>query len=195
MKKICIKNYNYLFLYKSLLFKVFNYYTNSNDEDLKAIVEALNIKRRKKRIEYIYDYCCNKLDKFYEGKNVCDFKNNQCRSQQIPNCKYKNGCCRACWYQSNKGCTTSNLTCKLFYCNKVIEKFEVMTTKDLKILKLFSFRQRYMLGYEFFSSRKWVIFDLWVGSILFSALRSGLNTIINVIRLKLRSKKKSNDTH
>ena len=35
---------------------------------MQAIVKALNIKRRSKRIAYIYDYCCNKIDKFYEGK-------------------------------------------------------------------------------------------------------------------------------
>ena len=166
MKELLIDNKEVLYkkikLYKTFLYKNTMFKTNLDDEECKAIVEALNIKKRKKRIEYIYDYCCNRIDKFYEGKNVCGFTNNKCIIQQAPNCKYKNGCCRLCIHQSSTGCKTKNLTCKLFYCSSVTQKYEVIKFKDLKILKMFSLRQKLMIKIRFLlrENRSFLIYIL-----------------------------------
>lgn len=185
-KTIDINDKKYLFIYKSLFFKLFKFSTTSKDEEMQAIVNALNIKNRKTRIEYVYDYCCNKIDKFYEGKNLCDFKDNKCRIQRIGECKNKNGCCRLCSYQSSQGCTTSNLTCKFFYCANVMNRFEIIHREDLKILKLFSLRQRFILGYDYFSTRESVIRDLFLGSIVISAIRIEFHTLIGLAKLKYK---------
>ena len=129
------------------------------------------IEKRKKRIAYIYDSACNYIDNYWKGKNICGFKNNKCYTQQYKGCKYKNGCCRRCIYQSNKGCTTSNLTCKLYYCTEVRKRYKVPTFKDIKILKKLSIRQRIILKHDYFSSREEVLTDLYIGSITIFIIR------------------------
>lgn len=47
------KFYRKLFFYKRIWFKKTNFILDSNFEELKPIVEALNIKNRKQRITYI----------------------------------------------------------------------------------------------------------------------------------------------
>ena len=86
------------------------------------IEKAKNIKNRYKKLEYIYDNSCKKIDSLHEDENICGFKCNQCRVQQLSKSKEINGCCRTCRLQSKNGCTSSNLTCKLFYCDEVKKK-------------------------------------------------------------------------
>ena len=167
-----------------MLYKTTTFENRNNDEELNGIIKALNIKNRRKRIEFVYDYSCNKIDEFYKGKNVCGFKNNKCYNQQAPNCTYINGCCRLCPYQTTHGCPDSNLSCKLFYCDTVTNKYKTIKMKDLKILKLFSIRQRIIIKDSFFSKRKEILLDLYIGSIIFFAMRLLYRGIRNFIRLK-----------
>ena len=44
---------------------------------------AKNIKSRYKRIEYIYDNCCKKIDSLHENENICGFDCNKCLVQQL----------------------------------------------------------------------------------------------------------------
>ena len=177
MKEIFVNNYKWLILYKTFLFNHHTFKTKSHDDNLIAITNALNIKKRNKRIEYIYDYACEQLDKYYSDKNTCKFVNGQCRNQQGSDCKYNNGCCRLCMYQSSKGCKTSNLTCKLFYCDSVFNEFKVLRMRDIPILKLLTARQRLILRYDFFSSRENVLLDLKIGMISFYGIRIFFNII------------------
>ena len=98
-------------------------------------------------------------------------------------CKYKNGCCRRCLYQSNKGCTTSNLTCKFFYCEKVKQKHKILTMDDIKILRCFSCRQREIVRHDYFSSREEVISDLYVGSLIIFTIRIIFRNMKRIIKL------------
>lgn len=132
------KFYQKLFFYKKIWFKKTNFILDSNFEELKPIVEALNIKNRKQRITYIYDTACQQIDDHYQNKNICGFKNNKCYVQQKLKNGTINGCCRCCMYQSPKGCTTKNLTCKLFTCSEVEKRCQVIKFDDLKILNLLS---------------------------------------------------------
>ena len=168
-KNDLIKFYNNLKWYKTLFYK--NTLFETRNKELQDIIEALNIKKRNKRIEYIYNSACKKVDDFCKDKNMCGFKNNKCYTQQYKGCKYKNGCCRKCIYQSSKGCTTSNLTCKLFNCSEVRKRFEVLEFNDLKILKLLSIRQRIILKHDYFSSREEVLKDLYIGSLFIFVVR------------------------
>lgn len=160
------KFYLKLFLYKSFLYKNVKFETKIEDEELQSIINALNIKNRNKRIEYIYDYCCEKIDKFYEGKNMCNFKNGQCIAHQIPNCKHMNGCCSLCYYQSDKGCQSANLSCKFFYCDKIKKQNKILKFKDLKILKLFGIRQQLIAKFNYFASREEFLFELKAGLLI-----------------------------
>ena len=132
-----------------------------------------------KRIEYIYDHCCKKVDEFNKDKNICSFDNSVCRFHQELGCDLKNGCCRLCIYQGPTGCKTSNLGCKLFYCNSVKEKYEVIKYTDLKLLKLLTWRQRIIAIDEFFSTREQILLDIFVGSMFFYAIRMSFRLIYN----------------
>ncbi len=150
------------------------------------LIIAKGIKNRKERITYIYDKCCKKLDNFYKGKNYCQFKNNQCIAHQYESCPYQNGCCGACIYQSNKGCTTSNLTCKLYYCTQITNHNKVLTEKDLPLLKLLTIRQRIILRHDYFSKREDVLTDLYLNSLIIFSIRMIIRIIKGNYRLKRR---------
>ena len=148
------KFYNKLFCYKSFLYKNTLFESNIDDEEVQNIIKALNIKNKAKRIEFIYDYCCDRIDKYYEGKDLCKFENQQCLNHRIENVPFLNGCCRICSYQGDNGCTTKNMACKLFYCDRIKESNKLMKFSDLKILKLFSLRQRLMAYENFFCKQR-----------------------------------------
>ena len=178
------KFYRKLFFYKSFIFKKTYFTVETNFEEVKPIINALNIKKRKERIIYIYDEACNQIDKHYQNKNICGFKNNKCYVQQKLQNGTINGCCRMCLYQSTKGCTTKNLTCKLFTCSEVEKRCKVIKFDDLKILNLLSFKNRMILKSDYFSKREDVIKDLYYGSILIWSVRIVIRLIINFYTLK-----------
>ena len=178
------KFYRKLFFYKSFIFKKTYFTVETNFEEVKPIINALNIKKRKERIIYIYDEACNQIDKHYQNKNICGFKNNKCYVQQKLQNGTINGCCRMCLYQSAKGCTTKNLTCKLFTCSEVEKRCKVIKFDDLKILNLLSFRNRMILKSDYFSKREDVIKDLYYGSFFLWTIRIVIRMIINFYTLK-----------
>lgn len=178
------KFYQKLFFYKKIWFKKTNFILDSNFEELKPIVEALNIKNRKQRITYIYDTACQQIDDHYQNKNICGFKNNKCYVQQKLKNGTINGCCRCCMYQSPKGCTTKNLTCKIFTCSEVEKRCQVIKFNDLKILNLLSYRNKMILKSDYFSKREDVINDLYYGSFLLWTIRIVIRMISTFYTLK-----------
>ena len=68
------KFYHRLFFYKSFIFKKTNFVIETNFVEVKPIIAALNIKKRKDRITYIYDEACKQIDDHYHHKNICGFK-------------------------------------------------------------------------------------------------------------------------
>ena len=178
------KFYRKLFFYKSFIFKKTNFTVETKYEQLKPIIKALNIKKRKDRITYIYDEACRQIDNHYKNKNICGFKNNKCYVQQKLNNGTINGCCRMCLYQSKKGCKTINLTCKLFTCSEVEKRYKKIKIEDLKILKLLSYRNRMILKSDYFSKREDVIKDLYYGSFFLWTIRIIIRLINNFYTLK-----------
>lgn len=165
-----VEDYNKLIkkikIYKSILYrnKFFECSCNPIFKDVPFIIEALNIKKKKQRINYVYEYCCRYIDDYCKNKDFCKFKNNKCLTQY--NNEYFNGCCRGCRFQSKNGCMTSNLTCKLYYCSKVKNNHKVITINDLKILKCLSVRNNIIIKHDFFSSKQEMLNDLYLNSIL-----------------------------
>ena len=178
------KFYRKLFFYKLFILKKTKFTVETNYEEVKPIINALNIKKRKARITYIYDEACKQIDNHYKNKNICGFKNNKCYVQQKLQNGTINGCCRMCMYQSAKGCTTKNLTCKLFTCSEVEKRCKVIKFYDLKILNLLSFRNRMILKSDYFSKREDVIKDLYYSSFFLWAIRIVIRMIINFYTLK-----------
>lgn len=178
------KFYRKLFFYKSFIFKKTKFTVETNYEEVKPIINVLNIKKRKERIIYIYDEACKQINNHYKNKNICGFKDNMCYVQQKLQNGTINGCCRMCMYQSAKGCTTKNLTCKLFICSEVEKRCKVIKFDDLKILNLLSFRNRMILKSDYFSKREDVIKDLYYGIFFLWTIRIVIRMIINFYTLK-----------
>lgn len=152
---------------------------------------AKSIRSRYKRLEYIYDNCCAKIDSLHKYENICGFKCNQCIVQQNNKSDEINGCCRTCRFQSVKGCKSSNLTCKLFYCDQIKKNYKVYELGDLELLELLSKRQRLILKYDLFSSREEVLLDLFYGSLLLSGLRLVYSCYKNSFYLLFKNRTKN----
>lgn len=157
--------------YKAFIYKNTEFIYTGEIQEIKDIIEALNKKTRLQKLAYIYDKSCEQIDKKFEGENICGFQCNQCIAQRKHNLKEKNGCCRVCRLQTSTGCPSKNLTCKLFFCDEVKNKYEVITFKDLKLLKLLTRRQRLILKFDLFSTREEVLTDLYIGFVTIVAFR------------------------
>ena len=149
-------------IYKSFFYKKTSFKLNdsTSNEDLVPIIKALNIKDRDKRMEYVYDEVCSYIDRKMTSKDYCEFKNNRCIVQRKYNSPKFNGCCHTCIYQKNKTCTTSNISCKLFFCPTIKRKYKLLKAKNIDILKLYSLRQRILIHLDFYTSREEVLKDL-----------------------------------
>ncbi len=194
MKEIKINSQEELYkkmkIYNSFLFKNVRFKTNLDDVTCINIVNALNIKNKKNKIEYIYNTACDEIDSFYKDKNICNFNSeNKCINQQNHNSPNCNGCCRLCLNQSNNGCTTCNLSCKFFYCDIINKKYKVLKINDISILKLFTLRQRLILKQDFFSTKEQILRDLYIGSILIFEYTIGIRTFINYLKFKKLKRK------
>lgn len=174
--------------YKLIRYKQTEFIYKGKNDDIKEITNVLNQKTRMKRLAYIYDKSCEQIDKKFEGKNICGFECNKCIVQRKYNLVEQNGCCKICKFQSNTGCTTKNLTCKLFFCDEVKEQNEVIELKDLTLVKLLTRRQRIILKFDLFSLREEVLMDLYIGFISIAAFRELWMLIRMSIFLLLKKK-------
>ena len=162
-----------LFIYKSILYynTLFVVKNNTSNEMIDSIINALNIKKRRKRINFIYDQSCLLIDEKNKGINICGFKNEKCYVQRKLKNEKCNGCCRICVYQTWDGCPTKNLACKLFNCSEVRKRYEVIDYKDLKLLKVLSLKNQIIIKSDYFSKREDVLKDLYTYTLTFSTLR------------------------
>ena len=120
---------------KNLLFIIKNY----SNSLIKAL-QATLIKDERTRVEFLYDYLCDYLDILWNEKNPCQFdENSSCISQREKSAPHDvHGCCYSFNYTKNpltfttasevckylekgKGCTTKNLSCKIFVCKYLRE--------------------------------------------------------------------------
>lgn len=178
----------FLFILKYIHIK---YDIDTKDKDILLQGEAISIKNRVKRIEFIIENGCNYIDNYYKDSPLCKFKNNKCECHRKKNLNYINGCCRYCKYQSNKGCTTKNVACKLFNCTYVdYNGKKKLEFKDINILKCLSIRQRYILSNTYFTKLEDVSKDLYYGPI-YSFIRFFIRfskDAIRIIKLKYFNK-------
>ena len=187
-KKSLNRFYRLLPFYRTFLFRFTKFKIKEDKYNISSIIEALNIKNRMKRLEYIYDTACNEIDLYYKGLNICGFKNGRCKSQLLSKTKNVNGCCGLCVYVTDKGCPTRNVSCKLFVCDIVKKKYKPIKFKDIKILKLLSIRQKLIITTDCLSTREQAINDLYTGLLIVGYSRMFFRLIINTIILVRRKK-------
>lgn len=181
-----------LSIYKSILHynTIFVVKNDINDNMIDYIINALNIKNRKKRVTYIYDNSCKLIDDNNKNINICGFKDNKCYVQRKLKNGKCNGCCRKCFYQTKEGCPTKNLACKLFNCSEVTSRYNTLKYNDLKILKLLSLKNRIIIKSDYFSTREDVLKDLYAYTLTYSTLR----IVYRLFKNYVYSKKKKNIT-
>ncbi len=173
-----------LFFYKYDKLTRFNIVNNIGNEEIDKISKCLNIKSRRKRITYIYDEIINYLNEYYK-EDLCKFENDKCFVQRMNNSKTKFGCCGDCnLVKSGMGCPTNNVSCKLLYCKPAIKNIKKIRLTDIPITRCLSVFQRFMLRFDFFSTREQVINHLYFGLIywIISLVKKGLR--ITFIRKK-----------
>ena len=162
-----------VFIYKSIFYHntLFVVKNNISNEMIDFIITALNIKKRKKRINFVYDLSCHLIDEKNKEINICGFKNAKCYVQRKLNNGKCNGCCRMCIYQTKNGCPTKNLACKIFNRSEVRKRYEVIEYKDLKLLKVLSLKNQIIIKSDYFSKREDVLKDLYSYTLTFSVLK------------------------
>jgi len=171
MKIKKLSNSNKLWLYKSIFYR--NTLFESDDNNLDNIVKALNIKKRKDRIDFVYDTACDLIDEYMKDKNVCDFKDGKCFVQRRNGSTSCDGCCGPikCKHVTGKGCSTKNISCKLFYCPSARRKAKVLGVRNIDLLKVLSIRQRVICLINVTSTREQILKDLYSYSFIYAILR------------------------
>ncbi len=169
------KKKKYKILYKNKYYE--SEQKDKNIMQISQVVEALNIKDKKKRLEYIYDRACDILDSDFYGKNVCEFKDNRC----IHDRKFKvscDGCCRSndgkkyCMYLVNHRCSIRCLACKFHVCSCIRKKGLKYRVNDILVIKyLLNFRQKCICYLNFFKTKEETIKDLYKNSIILWAFK------------------------
>ena len=166
--KVEVKNTKLIFLYRILRLTGFKFYTNN--KEYKEIVKALNIKDKRKRLEYIYDEAIRYVNKYYSD-DLCKFENDQCIAQRKNGGNEINGCCKKCHLVTDNGCPSVNLPCKLIYCKTAIGNMNLLKLNDIPIIKCLTLGQRMVLSSSFFNTKEDILKDLNNG-IIYSTFRS-----------------------
>ena len=85
--------------------------------------------------EEAYDCLFELGERVLKTYNPCDWKNGTCRSVRengIADC----GCCKGCEYLSDKGCTVKSLSCKLWLCEELRERFPKVERQFSKLKRV-----------------------------------------------------------
>lgn len=159
---------------------------NGNNEirQISLLVEALNIKNKKERYDFIYEKSCDLLDDDFYGKNICEFRNNKCIHDRKYNSK-GNGCCmsnnglRRCKYLNNGRCSIRNLACKFHVCSCIRKKGYNRKVNDIYLLKyLYNWKQKIIIYFSFFLTKEEVLKEVYRNSIIIWALKKEKNNWI-----------------
>ena len=162
---------------KRLFGYVINYDNkNNNHNDFILALNAILCDTRYERYNYIYDTVCDYLDKFFYGKNLCDFKNNKCGEKQ--NTSSTTGCCHhfknkwlgpisklvLCEYlKDDYTCGAECISCKLFTCDYLEKKGVKFKIKDILLLNVFfNPIQKYFIKYMVFTPKDKIIKRLMI---------------------------------
>ena len=132
---------------KKLLGYVRNY--DNNDKEQKLFIQSVSAifyNTRFERYNYIYDTVCDYLDSFFYGKNLCDFKNNQCGEKRNTSSLTDHTCGAKC------------IGCKLFTCDYLRKKGVQFKIKDILLLDaFFNPLQKYFIKTMVFTPKEKIV--------------------------------------
>lgn len=143
---------------------------NKEQNDFILAINAIFYNTRYERYNYIYDKACDYLDSYFYGKNLCDFKDNQCGGKRGTSSLI--GCCRhyknmflgpismksnfiPCEHlKSDYTCGAKCISCKLFTCDYLNKKGIKFRIREILILDtFFNPLQKYVIKYGVFTPK------------------------------------------
>lgn len=152
---------------------------NEKNQDHKDFIQAINailFNTKKEMYNYIYDNVCNYLDGYFYGKNLCDFKDNQCGEKKGTASTI--GCChhfKVKWLgpftklvpcehlKDDYTCGAKCISCKLFTCDYLEKKGVKFRIKDILLLDtFFNPLQKYFIKYMVFTPKDKIIKRLMI---------------------------------
>lgn len=170
LKKCCRKELVLGIKYKEkkIIGEIIDDSSQEGQTEMIKCIEAVLIKDKRKRIEYIYDQVCKELDEKFEKNNYCDFKDDVCIGKRNCSEKVTMGCChrfkhpitmngelKECPYLVDKHCSTQCITCKLFTCDAIKVKFKL---KNIPLIEcFFNPIQKLIVKTNFFTKREKII--------------------------------------
>lgn len=131
--------------------------------DYLEVIMLVNIKDRKERVSYIYDYLCKYFDEDMKKNNYCEFENGTCIANRLGYSSHeKDGCCYIikkglCKYLTDKGCTNPNPSCKIYMCaylNKVKKVPNYDTKKIFLTNCLFNYKEHEFFKRHYFITKE-----------------------------------------
>lgn len=137
----------------------------NNNYMIKELDSLLNayLMNYEERINYIYDYMCDYLDREFNEFNLCDFNDNKCISRRDLECSgCKNpityGCCytkgRICPNLINNNCSIKCLPCKFFTCRYLEKRGIKYRPWNYLMIRLFlSYNQMNILDSYLYTSK------------------------------------------
>ena len=136
---------------------------NEKLRDIVTIMNAINIKDKYKRYEYIYNTVCSYLDERI-NTNYCEFKDDICIRDRLKNNNHKNGCCECngrgkCKYLIDSKCTLGNcMACKLFTCKTLRKKGIIHNINDYALTKyFFTNKQKDILKFSYWTPKEIIL--------------------------------------
>ena len=166
---------------KKIICYVINYDKNNTlQNDFILGINAIFFNTRYERYNYIYDTVCKYLDSFFYGKNLCDFKNNQCGEKRSANSNSYVGCCHhykikllgplipnnliPCEHlKENHTCGAICIGCKLFTCDYLEKQGVKFRIKDILLLDaFFNPLQKYFIKTMVFTPKEKIIKRLMI---------------------------------
>lgn len=127
------------------------------------VIMLCNLKDRRERVSYIYDYLCKYFDEDMKKNNYCEFENGTCIANRLGYSVHeKDGCCYIikkglCKYLTDKGCTNPNPSCKIYMCaylNKVKKVPNYDTKKIFLTNCLFNHKEHEFFKRHYFITKE-----------------------------------------
>ena len=144
---------------------------NKNHIEFISAIKAILYDNKFQRYNYIYDTVCDYLDNFFYGKNLCDFKENQCGEKRGTTSRI--GCChhfKVKWLgpftklvpcehlKEDYTCGAKCIGCKLFTCDYLEQKGVKFRIKDILLLDtFFNPVQKYFIKFMVFTPKEKII--------------------------------------
>lgn len=144
---------------------------NKNHIEFISAIKAILYDNKFQRYNYIYDTVCDYLDNFFYGKNLCDFKENQCGEKRGTTSRI--GCChhfKVKWLgpftklvpcehlKEDYTCGAKCIGCKLFTCDYLEKKGVKFRIKDILLLDtFFNPVQKYFIKFMVFTPKEKII--------------------------------------